>query len=185
MVSNPGEEERDFRIRLQLTAREKRDELVEKLREKYHSKISRLQDRIRTAENAVEREKEQAQQQKLQTALSFGATIFSALLGRKTVSRSSIGRASTTVSRAGRILKEKKDVERAEETLEVLQEQVAELQALLTEEIDRIQASLDPITEALETFTVRPNKSGISVSLVTLAWAPYWQDPKGGLSPAW
>ena len=160
-------------------------ERVEQLREKYNAKISRLQDRIRTAGHAVEREKEQAQQQKLQTAVSFGATIFSALLGRKTVSRSSLGRASTTVSRAGRILKEKKDVERAEEKLEALQEQVSELEALLREEIERVHADLDPQTEKLETYTLLPNKSGISVTAVTLVWTPSWQDDRGGLIPAW
>ena len=26
---------------------------------------------------------------------------------------------------------------------------------------------------------------GISVSLVSLVWAPYWQDDKGGLTPGW
>lgn len=185
MFSKPGEDERDFRIRLQMAARELRDEQVEKLREKYQSKISRLQERIRTAEHAMEREKEQAQQQKLQTAISFGTTIFSALLGRKTVSRSSLGRASTTVSRAGRILKEKKDVERAEEKLQALNEQVAELESLMTQDIEELKASLDPLTEELEALTVSPKKSGISISLVTLAWAPYWQEDGGALTPAW
>ena len=185
MVSMPGEDERDFRIRLQLAARELRDNRVEKLRQKYHSKISKLQERIRTAEYAMEREKEQAQQQKLQTAISLGATIFSALLGRKRVSRTSMGRASTTVSRAGRILKEKKDVERAEEKLQVLNEQVSELEALMAADIEELQASLDPLTEKLETWALSPNKSGISVSLVTLAWAPYWQNDRGGLTPGW
>ena len=185
MVSRPGEGERDFRIRLQMAGREQRDEQVEKLREKYQSKISRLQERIRTAEYAMEREKEQAKQQKLQTAISLGTTIFSALLGREAVSRSSMSRASTTVSRAGRILKEKKDVERAEEKLQVLNEQVSELQALMAKDVEEIRASLDPLTEKLEAFTVSPKKSDISVSMVTLAWAPYWQEERGGLTPAW
>jgi hypothetical protein len=185
MVSRPGETERDFRIRLQLAARELRDAQVEKLREKYGSKISRLQERMRTAEYAVAREKEQAQQQKLQTAISLGATIFSALLGRKAVSRTSMGRASTTVSRAGRILKEKQDVEMAEEKLQDLSAQVSELEALMTQEIENIQASPDPVTETLEPVTLNPNKSGITITMVTLAWAPYWRDERGGLTPAW
>src|ERR1700759_2317767 len=39
VVSNPDEPERDFRIRLTETAREKRDEQVEALRRKYGVKI--------------------------------------------------------------------------------------------------------------------------------------------------
>src|SRR6185369_1241712 len=60
IVSNPGESERDFRVRLQQLAREQRDEAVEKLRQKYAPKFEVLEDRKRRAEQAVEREAEQA-----------------------------------------------------------------------------------------------------------------------------
>ena len=185
IVSQPGEDERDFRIRLQMAAREKRDQLVESLRKKYAPKIARLEERIHTAELAVEREEEQAKQQKLQTAISFGATILSALLGRKKVSRTSVGRASTTISRAGRILKEGKDIERAEDKVEQLKKQVEELQTFLTEETERAKASIDPLLEKLEPFIVKPKKTDISILFLALSWAPYWQDKKGGLKPAW
>jgi hypothetical protein len=45
--------------------------------------------------------------------------------------------------------------------------------------------SMDPLLESLETLAVRPNKEDISVSVVALAWAPYWQTEKGGIEPAW
>src|SRR6185369_11182998 len=61
-VSNPGEAERDFRVRLQQTARELRDEQVETLRRKYAPKMAALQERIRRAQQAVEREAAQANQ---------------------------------------------------------------------------------------------------------------------------
>jgi len=185
IVSQPGEEERDFRVRLQMAAREKRDVLVERLRKKYAPKIARLEERIHTAALAVQREEEQSKQQKLQTAISLGATIFSALLGRKKVSRTSVGRASTTISRAGRIFKEGKDIERAEEKVEQLKKQVEELQICLTEETEQAKASIDPLLEKLEPFIVKPKKTDIAVSFLALTWAPYWQDKKGGLKPAW
>ena len=90
VVSKPNETERDFRIRLQQLAHEPRDEDIERLRRKYAPKIATLEERIRRAEQAVEREAEQAKQQKMQTAISFGATLLSAFLGRKTMSRSSM-----------------------------------------------------------------------------------------------
>ena len=58
--SNPGESERDFRVRLQQHAREQRDAAVEKLRQKYAPKIAALEERRRRSEQAVERESEQA-----------------------------------------------------------------------------------------------------------------------------
>jgi hypothetical protein len=55
-ISQVDETEQDFRIRLQQAAREERDRNVEKLRQKFAPKIATLQDRIRRAQQAVERE---------------------------------------------------------------------------------------------------------------------------------
>jgi hypothetical protein len=184
VVSEPGESERDFRIRLAQASREKRDQQVERLRQKYGPKIATLQDRIRRAEQAVEREKAQATQQKLSTAISFGATILSALTGRKTITQSTLGRAATTARSAGRTLKESQDVARAGENVEALAKQLADLQALLDQETEEVKAGADPLAESLEACEVRPKKTDISVSLVTLVWFPYLRDGKGGIAPA-
>jgi len=184
VVSEPGEPERDFRIRITQAAREKRDQQVERLRQKYAPKIATLADRIRRAEQAVEREKAQATQQKLSTAISFGATLLGALTGRKTITQSTLGRAATTARGAGRTLKESQDVARAGENLKALSKQLADLQALLDQEAEEVKAGTDPLAENLETCEVRPKKADISVSLVSLVWFPYWRDSKGGTAPA-
>jgi len=184
ICSSPGESERDFRIRLQLASRESRDRELERMRKQYARPLASLQEKIRRAQMSVEREKEQAKQQKLQTAISFGATVLSALMGRKAVSMSTIGRAGTTASRAGRVMKESRDVAMASENLAELERQLAELNAKLAEETGRIQAQ-DPMAEELETVAVRPKKSDISVSLVSLAWAPVWREDRGGIRRAW
>jgi len=108
VVSNPGESERDFRVRLQQLGREQRDEAVEKLRRKYAPKLEQLEERKRRAEQAVAREAEQAKGQKVQTAISFGATLLSSFLGRKRTSLSTIGRATTAVRGVGRSMKDRK-----------------------------------------------------------------------------
>jgi hypothetical protein len=184
VVSDPGESERDFRIRLTQAAREKRDQQIERLRQKYAPKIGVLQDRIRRAEQAVEREKAQATQQKLSTAISFGATLLTALTGRKTVSQSTLGRAATTARSAGRTLKESQDIARAGENVQALAKQLGDLQSLLDQETEEVKASGDPLAENLEACEVRPKKTDISVSQVSLAWFPFWRDNKGGIAPA-
>jgi catechol 2,3-dioxygenase-like lactoylglutathione lyase family enzyme len=60
MTSQPGETERDFRVRLQQSARERRDEAKDNLRKKYAPKMAAITERIRRAELAADREKEQA-----------------------------------------------------------------------------------------------------------------------------
>ena len=180
----PGESERDFRIRVQMAAREKRDELIEKLRKKYDKKIQSLENKIQRAEFALEREKEQAKQQKVQTAISLGTTLLGAFLGRKAVSRSTIGRATTAARGASRAMKEAKDVERAKQKLQNLLSEMDELQEELKQEIESLKAEFESAVENLDTVQLKPKKSDITISLVALTWVPFWQDDRGAIVPA-
>ncbi len=184
IASNPGEKEGDFRVRLQQIAREKRDEAVEKLRRKYAPKFEQLEERKRRAEQMVEREREQAKGQKLQTAISVGATLLSSFLGRKRASMSTLGRATTAVRGAGRSVKEAQDVDRAEDNVAVIEQKLADLDAEFKAETASLERSFDPQTEQLETVSLKPTKANISIKLLTLAWAPYWHDAQGQMKPA-
>ena len=185
VTSQAGESERDFRLRLQQLAREKRDEGTDKLRKKYATKMNRLEDRIRRAQQAVEREEEQAKQQKFQTVISIGATILSAVLGRKAVSRSSMGKATSAIRGISRSRKESQDIQRAEENVDALQEQLRELESELNEEIENIALQYDAQGETLEAIKIRPKKSNISPHVVGLGWAPYWEDSQARRTSAW
>lgn len=184
-VSKPGESERDFRVRLQQTGREQRDRSAEILRQKYASKIATLQERIRRAELAKEKQQTESRSSQVQAAISVGASILGAFLGRKTISATNIGRATTAIRSAGRVMKESKDVGTAEENVAALQQQLAELEAQFKAESDALSAAMDPLNERLETISIKPTKSNIAVKLVTLAWTPHWRDAKGSLIPAW
>jgi hypothetical protein len=185
IASNPGESERDFRVRLQQHAREKRDEVAEKLRQKFAPKIAAMEEKKRRAEQAVAREAEQAKGQKLQTAISFGTTLLSSFMGRKAISLSTLGRATTAVRGVGRSMKESQDVGRAQETVEAINQQMAELDAQFKAETEALEKPSDVQTEQFETISLKPKKSNISVKLFTLAWAPYWHNAQGQTVPAW
>jgi hypothetical protein len=163
-VSQPGETESAFRIRLGQSSRERRDEMVAQLRDKYASKISVLQDRLRRAQQAEAKQAEQARQAKFQTAISFGSTLLKGV---------------------GRAMDESKDVSRAGETVAAIQQQLTDLQAEFDSEAQAVQERTDPTKEVLETIQVKPNKSDISVQLVALVWMPHWQDSQGNITPAW
>ncbi len=185
LISNPGESERDFRVRLQQLGREKRDEMVEKLRQKYAPKMAALEEKRRRAEQAVAREAEQAQGQKVQTAISFGATLLSSFFGRKTVSLSTLGRATTAARSVSKTMKESSDVGRAQDTVEAVNQQLADLDAQLKAETEAIQQGSDPQNEELEKVNLKPTKSNISVKLLSLVWAPQWRDAQGQVTSAW
>jgi hypothetical protein len=184
-VSRLDESERDFRVRLQESTRQDRDKASDLLRQKYAPRQAALQERRRRAEQAVERESEQAKQQGIQTVISVGATILGAFLGRKTINVSTIGRATTAARGAGRVLKETQDVGRAKETVAAVDEAIAALDAQFQADAAALGASTDPLTEALETLALKPTRQNIAVRLVTLAWAPCWRDRAGAVTPAW
>ncbi|MCI0545875.1 MAG: DUF87 domain-containing protein [Candidatus Rokubacteria bacterium] len=184
-TSRPGESERDFRIRLGETLRARREALVAELRKKYAPRTAALEERLRRATQAVAREKEQAAQQGVQTAISVGTTLLGALFGRKAASVANIGRAGTAARGVGRVLKERQDVGRSQETVAAIEQQVADLEAELQAELARVEARADPLAEPLETVSVRPRKTQITVELCALAWAPSWKDAAGQLTPAW
>jgi hypothetical protein len=184
-VSNPGESERDFRIRLQQGARERRDEAAEQLRQKYAPKFAQLEEKKRRAEQALEREAEQSKSQKLQTAISFGATLLSSFMGRKTVSLTTLGRATTAARGVSRSMKEAQDVTRAQETVEAIAQQNADLDAQFKAETESLDRSVDSQTEILNKVSLKPTKANIAIKLLTLAWAPYWHDEQGQTTRAW
>lgn len=172
LVSRPEESERDFRIRLADVARERRDEEVEKLRDKYAAKQRVLESQILKAEQKVEREREQAKDQKMAAVVSVGTSILGAFLGRKTFSATNVRRAQGVVRGFSRSSKEARDVERAEESLEHLQERHAELEAELEAEIAEIAERNDPRTEELEPFVLKPRRTDVEVRQVSLLWVP-------------
>ena len=171
LTSRAGESERDFRLRLSQAARESRDAEVQKLRGKYAPKVARLTQRVQTAEAGVTREQDQASQQRTQTMVSFGATVFGALLGRKAVSASTLGRATTAVRGVGRSVKETQDVGRAKEKLTAAQEELQALENELHEEVAALSA-VDSGTAVIETIEIKPKRGGVDVRLVALAWRP-------------
>jgi hypothetical protein len=185
MTSNPGETEGEFRARLQLAAREARDETSDKLRQKYAAKIATLEQQELRAQQAVEREAEQAKGRKMQTAISLGATIMGAFLGRKAVSSTTLGRATTTMRDVGRSMDEAGDVKRAEQTLESVKQKRADLEAEFQSELDALEERSDPGAETLDKVLLRPRKSDITVDALGLVWMPFWQDGSGSLTGAW
>jgi hypothetical protein len=171
--SMPGESEGDFRARLQLAAREQRDAQASRLREKFAPRLGTLQSQKQRAEQRVERERGQASQQKLQTAISVGATILGALLGRKAVSAGNVGRATTAARSASRIGREAADVAHAEESAEAIDARIAALNSEIEAAIAALEGTLDAQSIALREITLAPRKSDIAIGKVVLLWTPW------------
>ncbi|MDH4036629.1 MAG: DUF87 domain-containing protein [Candidatus Krumholzibacteria bacterium] len=169
LLSKPGESERDFRVRIADALRVDRDERVDKLRAKYSAKLATLEDRIRRAETTVAREKDQANSQRMQTAVSVGATLLTAFMGRKRVSQAALGRATTAARGVDRTARQQRDVAHAQDNARALRAQYESLAAELQEEIREIETAGAEAAE-LTTRTIRPKKSDIDVLRVAVLW---------------
>jgi hypothetical protein len=172
-TSRAGESEGDFRSRLALAVREARDAESEKLRQKFAPKLATLQGQRQRALERVEREKGQASQQKMQAAISLGTSILGAFLGRKMVSATNVGRIGTAAKSASRIGRESADVDRAEESVEQIDQRIADLNKELEAAIAQLDTRLDAQRIALRELSLAPRKSDVAVGKVLLLWTPW------------
>ena len=74
-----------------MLAHEARDAKIEVLRGKYATKLAAMQDKLRRAEQTVQRESQQASQAKMDTAISVGGAILGAIFGRGKVGVGTLG----------------------------------------------------------------------------------------------
>lgn len=171
LTSSLNESEGDFRARLLLGMREKRDEITNKIREKYQIKINALKTKMQQAEDRVDQKKQRAGWQKAETYISMGATILGALFGKK-ITKGTINEAGTSIKRVGRIQKDSQDLSRNEETYKNYQQQIHQLESELDLEISQALKGLDPQSIKIETIPIRAKKSEISIDKTSLIWWP-------------
>jgi hypothetical protein len=171
MTSKPEENEDDFRARIAASQREKIDEDVKKVRDRYASKIATLKDRIQRAQVKAENQKSQATRQMWDTFLSFVATVLGAVFGRKAWSKGSISQAETSIRKAGRITKDQQTAARAEESVGSLQQQLDDLQAEMEKETAQVMEKADPSKITIEKTSIRPRKSDISIETIGILWS--------------
>ena len=120
--------------------REARDAAIEKLRKEYAPKLVRAEEKLRNAQQVVDREKGQARTATVQTVISVGATILTSLLGNKRVNYSTIGRATTAARGAGRAMEQAGDIKRAEQDAAAARADIDTLNAELQAKVDALSA---------------------------------------------
>lgn len=176
--SKPGESEGEFRARLAHLSHEVRDAAVEKLRTSAASKLQALENKIRTAEAKVEKEKAEANAAKMQAGVSLLGGLLGGLMGRK-LNMTTLNRSSAAIGRTSSAYKQHQDVATANARVEDLTGEMAALQTTLETEIERLKDQYDVSNLKLETESLKPTKASIKVEMVALLWV----SPGDGLSP--
>lgn len=166
MESKPDESERDFRVRLQDSLNEMKEEAIEKLKEEYDKKEQVIRDRLRRADALVEKEEHDVSSKTTDTLVSAGLAVLGAFFGSRSTAK--IG---TTINKGSRVLKERGDVQRAQERVDELQNTIDELEHDLEEKIDLLDKEFDIDNQEIESFAIKPRKSDIAIKSMALVWS--------------
>jgi len=182
VFSRPEENEREFRMRLADLGRESRDAAADKLRSKYEPKFRTLQERLRKAEQAVEKRSAESRQAMLNTGLSAIGAVLGAAAGGKSGGKkggllgaflgAGASRATTTVRQAGRAAQTRQGIAHAAETVEAVQAQIAELEEQFQSDLGQIENSADA-QETLNEVVIRPPLNAVSMRVTALVWLPW------------
>ncbi|HET9957049.1 MAG TPA: hypothetical protein VFQ61_21280, partial [Polyangiaceae bacterium] len=172
LSSEPGETEPQFRARVEVAAREARDEALEDLQEDYREEFEKLQAKLEKAQAKLDRERAQSREQALDTALSVGTGLLGALLGRKVASQANVRRAGRVGRSGAKAARARVDVAQAEQSRELLEQAIEELEREFHSESARVSAELDPAHIDIEEQRIPPRKADINVETLQLAWRP-------------
>ena len=171
-VSRPDETEGEFRVRIAQQVREWRDKEIDRISDKSAAKLASLNDRIARARQKVEKQKAEAKNKSMQTYVSIGTAVLSAILGRKVASSTTVGRAATSMRTASRATRHQADVVHAEESLSDLEEKLATLEGEVGADLEKVRLEANPDRLVLESIEIAAKKTEITVDDVVLAWVP-------------
>lgn len=172
LVSELDESERDFISRVKMAAREQRDLERDEIEAKYEKKRLAVEERIAKAEERVDRAKDQSKDAKLQSAISFGAAALGAVLGKSLVTQANVYKSATAAKSLSRATKSSSNVGRAKESMERVEQQLKLLEEDMEKDIKALSERYDRAGDDITTVTVKPLKSNVVVNALVLVWMP-------------
>jgi hypothetical protein len=185
LESQPGESEAAFHQRLAALLAAKKEEALARLEEQYGKKQRQLETQLEKALSRVGKEQGEVRARGVETALSVGAAILGAFLGRKPLSMTTATRSAQGVRSAGRLLKETGDVQRAREEAARIEAELARLGEELRQKLITESVQYAPAASAVETFAVTPRRADIFNVRVGLLWEPQYDfTPAAGAASA-
>jgi hypothetical protein len=169
IFQRPNESERNFLVRLQDEARQRRDAEIDKLEEKYQEQIDKLSDRLKKFQLEMASDEAEYESRKQQEILNIGETVFNLFMGRR-----SSRVVSTAASKRRMSVKAKVDIERTQQEIAEIQTEIKEIEGELAEAVEVIKKQWTDVLNDLSEEKVKPRRTDVDVSLVALVWKPTW-----------
>ena len=171
LFSKPEETEGEFRARLALLLKEKRDEAIAKLEAASVEKMRAAEARIAKTQEKMTETKQKALWRKINLGISFFTSLIGLLLGRK-LTKGTLTQTGTTLRRAGKLTEGSQTANKTEDEVTLAQQRLAQQKQQLEEEKKEIAAKYDPDKVIVESTKIPPRKSDISIDKIALVWWP-------------
>jgi hypothetical protein len=169
LYQGANEREREFKVRLQQAARERRDGEVDKLKAQVISQLDKLSAKLRKEEQDKAEAEADHSARKQQELIGIGETVLSWVLGGR-----SMRGLSTAASKRRMTARAGMSVEEAEAEIAALKTEMSELDTQLKEESEAITMKWANLLDDLSSEEVTPRRTDVDVQLVALGWLPSW-----------
>jgi predicted nucleic acid-binding Zn-ribbon protein len=168
-VVTPGETPEQFAERCRQAADAGADQATAALRGKYETKAKRLRDQLMTAKARVDQYSVDAKSANTDDLLSTAGSLLGTFLGGKRGTRSLARQMSTSTKRRASTGQR---LDAATDRLTTLQQDAAELEADLANEIAAIDQAWNDKAAVIETVPVPLEKTDVAVASLSLLWLP-------------
>jgi hypothetical protein len=173
IVADERETADAFLARCLVVADRADDETQERVRKRYEGRMRTLKKRLDRERDELERDRVQLGSRKAEEAMGMVESLFSVLLGSRTLSSASRKAASKMKTAAGKRRMRKAAegaVTESENEIERLEAEIEALADELQDEIDRIAAESEETAEAIEELAITAKKTDIQVLELMVVW---------------
>ena len=161
MESRPEESRGDFVVRVEDVLQEKKEDAIEKLKERFAKKEKVLKERLERAQARVEKESADS----TSSLIEAGISVLGALFGKTSITK--IGRA---VNKGGKILKERDEMSRAEARVEDIMDDIEALEIEMESKIDQLDERYSLEKYEITEVKIKPRKTDIHVDTCAIVW---------------
>ncbi len=174
VYASPGESEEAFRGRCIAAAQPKRDEELEKARDKAEKAVAKLRDRLSREERELENDKKILQSRKLEEYGTHAENIIG-LFSKRTRRR-----LSSSLSKRRMTQQAIESVEESETEIERLTKEIEKAGLEKEEALAEIKGRWEEVISNTTEIEVHPLKKDIRLVYFGIAWCPYYLIEAGG-----
>src|SRR5262245_17937535 len=172
LFSRAGETKDDFAARCREAAATKADEESAKLRDKYESRATSLQDKLQATQDRADVLQAEASGRQQEELLSTAGSILGGFLSGRRRSSSLASELRGAAGRRSRSRAASERLEAAQTKASGLAAQVTELESELADDVERISGAWDEKADAIDSVPVSLERTDVQVAQLVLAWLP-------------